>query len=483
MKINDIDIESLIIANLLFNDEYARRVSPFLKNDYFENKIYRKIFEEYAEYVDKYGKIPTIDALIIEIDKRKDINQNEYSEIVSFFEKISSYKEAKKPDINWLVSTTENYCRNRAIYNAIFKSIDILENKNKKLSPDAIPDLLRDALSVSFDLSVGHDFLEDAESRWDFYHNKETHIPFDIDWLNKITNGGVIRKTLNVFLAPTNTGKTLIKCHLAASFLTQGYNVLYITLEMAEEKIAERIDANLLDVDIHDLQALPKDLYMKKIKDLRKKTPGKLIIKEYPAASAHVGHFRALLNELEIKKDFRPDILIIDYLNICASSRMRRGENMYSYVKSIAEELRGLATEKNVAVITSTQTNRDGWNSSDLELKHTSESAGLPATADLMIGVIVTEQHEQLGQMMFKQLKNRYTDKSKNMIGLVGVDKPKMRLYNLDGVGLNDEEKPKSKKKAKNYKKHNDKGISQSIEMTKFSIEDDDENPFAGFEI
>jgi len=423
-------VEFLILRNLLYNEEYVRKVLPFLKGDYFENRNQRIVFEEISKFVQDYNKPATKEVLCIETEKRQDINGTEFEEV----SKLISYLEDEPSEFDWLVNTTEKWCRDRAIYLALMESIQLADGKDDTKGRDAIPTILSDALAVSFDTNVGHDYLIDYEERYESYHRKEDKIPFDLEYFDKITKGGLPNKTLNIALAGTGVGKSLFMCHVASSVLLQGKNVLYITLEMAEEKIAERIDANLLNVPIQDITDLPKQMFDSKVESIAKKTQGQLIIKEYPTASAHSGHFKALLQELALKKSFKPDIIFIDYLNICASSRYRAGSNVnsYSYIKAIAEELRGLAVEANLPIISATQTTRSGYGSSDVELTDTSESFGLPATADLMFALISTEDLEPLNQIMVKQLKNRYNDPTVNKRFIVGIDRAKMRLYDCE---------------------------------------------------
>ena len=423
-------VEVLILRNLLYNEEYLRKVIPFIKAEYFEDLNQRVVFEEMLKFVEEYNTSSTKEVLCIEVEKRQDINDTSFQEIT----KLISYLEEVPTDYEWLLNTTEKWCRDRAIYLALMESISLADGKDEKKDRDAIPGILSDALAVSFDSHVGHDYLLDYEARYESYHRKEDKIEFDLEYFNKITKGGLPNKTLNIALAGTGVGKSLFMCHVASSVLLQGKNVLYITLEMAEEKIAERIDANLLNVPIQEIAELPKLMFENKVTNLSKKTQGTLIIKEYPTASAHAGHFRALLNELALKKSFRPDIIFIDYLNICASSRYRGNSsvNSYSYIKSIAEELRGLAVEANVPIVSATQTTRSGYGSSDVELTDTSESFGLPATADLMFALISSEEMEQLGQIMVKQLKNRYNDPTIFKRFVVGIDRAKMRLYDCE---------------------------------------------------
>ena len=430
------NVEFLILRNLLHNEEYVRKVIPFIKADYFENRSQKIVYEEILKFVEQYNKPVTKEILCIEAEKRQDITDVDYKEITQL---ISSLEEAPT-EFDWLVSTTEKWCRDRAIYLALMESIQIADGQDEKKNRDAIPTILSDALAVSFDTHVGHDYLQDYESRYESYHKKEDKTEFDLEYFNKITKGGLPNKTLNIALAGTGVGKSLFMCHVAASALLNGKNVLYITLEMAEEKIAERIDANLLNVPIQEIADLPKMMYESKVTKLSEKTQGTLIIKEYPTASAHAGHFRGLLNELAIKKSFRPDIIFIDYLNICASSRYRGNlsVNSYSYIKAIAEELRGLAVEANVPIVSATQTTRSGYGSSDVELTDTSESFGLPATADFMFALISTDELEELGQIMVKQLKNRYNDPTVYKRFIVGIDRAKMRLYDCEQTAQTD---------------------------------------------
>ena len=423
-------VEVLILRNLLYNEEYLRKVIPFIKADYFEDLHQKVVFEEMLNFVEEYNTTSTKEVLCIEIENRKDINDTSFQEIT----KLISYLEDVPTDYEWLVNTTEKWCRDRAIYLALMESISLADGKDEKKDRDAIPGILSDALAVSFDSNVGHDYLLDYEARYESYHRKEDKIEFDLEYFNKITKGGLPNKTLNIALAGTGVGKSLFMCHVASSALLGGKNVLYITLEMAEEKIAERIDANLLNVPIQEITELPKVMFEDKVTKLANRTQGSLIIKEYPTASAHAGHFRSLLNELALKKSFRPDIIFVDYLNICASERYRAGSNVNSYtvVKAIAEELRGLACEANVPIVSATQTTRSGYGSSDVELTDTSESFGLPATADLMFALISTEDLEGLGQIMVKQLKNRYNDPTISKRFVVGIDRAKMRLYDCE---------------------------------------------------
>ena len=421
-------IENTIISSLFFNEDYTRKVLPFIKEEYFGNRVEQLLYGEIFKFVEKYNNLPTKDAMLIELGQRKDINEEELNHLKDYVNQI----ENTESDEKWLTETTEKFCKDRAVHNAVLSGIKILDGKDKKQSAEAIPHILSDALAVSFDKSVGHDYIEDAEDRFKWYHTKEKRYQFDLDYMNRITKGGVPSKTLNIALAGTGVCKSLFLCHLASSYLLQGLNVLYISLEMAEERIAERIDANLLDVTMEDLHDMPKQLYEGKISKLREKTQGQLVIKEYPTASAHSGHFKSLMNELALKKSFRPDVIFIDYLNICASSRFKGGNiSSYFYVKAIAEELRGLAVEFNVPIFSATQTTRTGYVSTDIGLEDTSESFGLPATADFMFALISNEELEALGQMKVKQLKNRYNDPSINRAFIVGVDRSKMRLYDV----------------------------------------------------
>jgi len=429
-------IEFLIIRNLLYNENYVRKVLPFIKLEYFEDHNQKVIFEEIHKFVSEYNKIPTKETLTIEVKNRKDINDTQYKELLKLIESLDDVSV----EFEWLIQTTEKWCKERAIYLALMESIYIADGNDEKKNRDSIPSILTDALAVSFDTNIGHDYLQDYEKRYESYHRKEDRVEFDLEYLNKITKGGLPNKTLNIALAGTGVGKSLFMCHVASSVLLQGKNVLYITMEMAEEKIAERIDANLLNIPIQQLTELPKSMFESKVTSLSKKTQGTLIIKEYPTSSAHSGHFRSLLNELSLKKSFRPDIVFIDYLNICASSRYKTNlsVNSYSYIKAIAEELRGLAVEFNVPIFSATQTTRGGFGSSDPELTDTSESFGLPATADLMFALISTEELEQLGQIMVKQLKNRYSSTDKYKRFVLGIDRSKMRLYDCEQIAQKD---------------------------------------------
>jgi replicative DNA helicase len=425
------NFEHVIFGNLLHREDYGRKVIPFLKGEYFQDRADKVLFELIESYVHKYNKFPTTEALLIDLSSKHGVNQELHDTIKTSIETLS-YDE--KTDLDWVLEKTENFCQEKAVYNGIMKSIQILDDKDEKNTKEAIPQILSEALAVSFDTSIGHNFLDDAEARFEFYRRKESRIPFDLEYFNTITKGGLPRKTLNVALASTGTGKSLFMCHCAAANLLAGLNVLYITLEMAEERIAERIDANMLDITLEELETIPLESYMKKIARVKNKTTGKLIIKEYPTSSAGSANFRHLLNELKLKKNFAPDIIYIDYLNICMSSRIKHSTNVnsYTYVKTIAEELRGLAVEFNVPIFSATQTNRSGYNNSDIELTDTSESIGLPMTVDFLFALINSEELEALGQLMVKQLKNRYSDLSKNKRFVIGIDRSKMRLYDVD---------------------------------------------------
>ncbi len=423
------NLELTILGSLIYNDEYTRKVLPFLKSDYFQVKSHKIIFLEIHEYVTNYNSLPSLNALGIECQERTDLTEEQFKDIIEVLNGLSK----EEHDLDWIVDTTEKWCQERAIYLSLMESVKIADGQDEKRDKGSIPQILSDALGVSFDQHVGHDYLQNYEERFDFYHKKEEKIPFDLEFFNRITKGGLPNKTLNIALAGTGVGKSLFMCHVASSVLLQGKNVLYITLEMAEEKIAERIDANLLNVPIQKLAELPRIMFENKISKLSKKTQGKLIIKEYPTASAHVGHFKSLLNELELKRNIKPDIIFIDYLNICASQRYKGSiVNSYTYVKAIAEELRGLAVEAGVPIVSATQTTRSGYGSSDVDLTDTSESFGLPATADLMFALISTEELEEQNQIMVKQLKNRYYDPTLNKRFVIGIDRSKMRLYDVE---------------------------------------------------
>ena len=422
-------IERTALTQLVTNEQYARKVLPFIKKDYFSDKTERTVFEEISNFVDKYNKIPTKTSLEIEVSSRKDLNETEYKKVVEVIKTL----ESTDVDYDWLVDTTEKFCKDKAVYNAIIEGIGIIDGKDKSRDAGAIPSILTDALAVGFDNHVGHDYLLDADSRYEYYHTVEEKIPFDLDFFNRITKGGLPPKTLNIALAGTGVGKSLFMCHVAANCLSQGRNVLYITLEMAEERIAERIDANLMNISMEDLHDLPKQMYDSRIEKIMKSTSGTLIVKEYPTASAHSAHFRGLIKELAIKKSFKPDIIFIDYLNICASSRFKGANNVnsYTYIKSVAEELRGLAVETNLPIMSATQTTRSGFGSTDIGLEDTSESFGLPATADFMFALISNEELDELNQIAVKQLKNRYNDPTMNKRFVVGIDRAKMRLFDV----------------------------------------------------
>lgn len=432
-------LETTILKNLIFNEDYARKIIPFIKTEYFTDNTEKIVFNEVDQYINHFKNLPTYEALVINITESKTLNEEQVRESIELIRQINSDKN-EPTDVDWLTEQTEKFCQDRAIYNAIMESVKILDDKNNKQEKGSIPKLLSDALGVSFDTSVGHDYISDSDARFDFYHRQEEKIPFDLDIFNKITKGGLPKKTLNIALAGTGVGKSLFMCHVAASCLSQGLNVLYITMEMAEERIAERVDANLLNIDIADLQVISKQDYDRKFSALKTKTHGKLIIKEYPTASASALHFRSLLNELQLKKSFQPDIIFIDYLNICASARIKPGANVnsYSYIKAIAEELRGLAVEFDVPIVSATQTTRSGFTSSDPGLEDTSESFGLPATADFMFALISTEELQQLNQIMVKQLKNRYNDPNTYKRFVVGIDRAKMKLYDVEQAAQED---------------------------------------------
>jgi replicative DNA helicase len=427
----NIELEKTILRNILTQDDFMRKVLPFVQKKYFEG-VYRELFDQVTKFVTKYNKLPTLEAFKIELDEVTTMNEEMYTHALDILPDIFTPKDE---DSEWLLNTTEKWCQDRAVYNAIMESIQIIDGKHQQLTKNAIPDVLQKALAVCFDTNVGHDYLENVEERYDFYHEQEERIPFDLEYFNEITKGGLPNKTLNIALAGTGVGKSLFMCHCAANCLSLGRNVLYITMEMAEERIAERIDANLLNVPIDQLDHLSKSMFLDRVSSIREKTDGKLIIKEYPTGQAHTGHFRALLNELRLKKSFKPDIVFIDYLNICASSRMKSmggAINSYTYIKSIAEEIRGLAVEFDVPILSATQTTRSGYANSDPGLEDTSESFGLPATADLMFALVTSEEMESLNQIMVKQLKNRYNDPNHNKRFVIGVDRSKMKLYDVE---------------------------------------------------
>tara|TARA_B100000530_G_scaffold5456_1_gene4677 strand:+ start:540 stop:1922 length:1383 start_codon:yes stop_codon:yes gene_type:complete len=423
-------LEQQILANLIENEDYVRQSIAHLRASYFLDAEYREVFKVVRDYVTAYNSPPSVSAIKIALQDNRKITEDLYSKCEDLINSLKS----DNPDEKWLIDQTEKFCKDKAVYNAIMQSIQIIDGQDKTHTVDALPSILSDALSVGFDNNIGHDYVADAEARFEFYHRHEEKLPFDLEYFNKITEGGLINKTLNIALAGTGVGKSLFMCHVGASMISQGKNVLYITLEMAEERIAERIDANMMDVSMQDLRDLSKSMYTDRVKKIKDKVDGRLIVKEYPTATAHAGHFRALLEELKLKQNFYPDIIFIDYLNICVSQRLRNnsGANSYTIVKSIAEELRGLAVEYDLPIVSATQTTRGGFNNSDVDLTDTSESFGLPATADLMFALISTEELEQQGHMMVKQLKNRYSDPTRNKRFMIGVDRAKMRLFDLD---------------------------------------------------
>jgi len=428
-------IETTILSNLVYDEEYIRKVIPFLKEEYFQDGIEKVIFQTIWAYAEKYKSNPTLEALVIDVQD-KALNEEQYKKLVDYLSEI----EKTPMDLDWLTDQTEKWCKEKAIYNAVLNSIQIIDGKVKDQTPDSLPGILSEALSVSFDKHIGHDYMEQSADRYEYYHAKEEKIPFDLDFFNRITKGGLPNKTLNIALAGTGVGKSLFMCHVAASTLMQGKNVLYITLEMAEEKIAERIDANLMNITMDDMHDLPRHMYENRFEKIQKKTTGNLIVKEYPTASAHCGHFRALFNELALKKDFKPDLVFVDYINICASSRFRAGANVnsYTYIKAIAEEMRGLAVEYNLPIMSATQTTRTGFVSTDVGLEDTSESFGLPATADFMFALISSDELNELNQMLVKQLKNRYADPTTNKKFILGVDRAKMKLYDVSQTAQDD---------------------------------------------
>ena len=428
-------LETTILSNLIYNEDYARKVIPFIKEDYFQDGIEKVIFKSIWQYAEKYKSAATVSALAIEVQKAT-LNEEQYNTAIEYLQNIPK----EDVGLQWLTDETEKWCKEKAIYNAVLNGIYIIEGKVKDTTPDALPSLLTDALAVSFDKHIGHDYMEQSDDRFEFYNTSESKIPFDLDFFNRITKGGLPNKTLNIAIAGTGVGKSLFMCHMAASILMQGKNVLYITLEMAEEKIAERVDANLMNITMDDLHDLPRHMYESRFDKIQKKTQGKLIVKEYPTAAAHCGHFRSLFNELALKKDFKPDMVFVDYINICASSRFRAGANVnsYTYIKAIAEEMRGLAVEFDLPIMSATQTTRTGFVSTDIGLEDTSESFGLPATADFMFALIQTEELEELNQMLIKQLKNRYADPTSNKKFIIGVDRAKMKLYDVSQVAQDD---------------------------------------------
>lgn len=422
-------MEKTVLSHLVFNETYCRKVLPFLKEEYFSNSADKIVFSIIDSYVNKYNNLPTKEVIKIELDKKENISQQNYIDAQKTIDNL----ECENSDLSWLVNTTEKFCQEKALYNAIMESISIIDGKSKK-EKGFLPELLSNALAVGFDTNIGHSFLDDFEERYEFYHRLEEKIPFDLEYFNKITNGGLPNKSLNIIVASTGVGKSLAMCHMAAANMMMGKNVLYITLEMSETRIAERIDANLMGVSIQDLAIMPKDVFDKKIDRIKRSTQGKLVVKEYPTAAGSASHFRHLINELKIKKNFSPDIIYIDYINICASSRIKMGNavNTYMIVKAIAEEVRGLAIEFDVPIVTATQVNRGGMNSTDIDLTDTSESIGLPQTADLMIALISSEELEERNQILVKQLKNRYNDPASNRKFIIGIDRAKMKLYNVE---------------------------------------------------
>jgi replicative DNA helicase len=424
-------LETTILSNLIYNEEYCRKVFPYIKEEYFDDNHLKKIFSVYYEYVNKYKEPPSIEALKISIDKRTDLNEQSFKDINAV---VDDFKLDEKTNQEWLIHETEKFCQDKDLYNSIRRAILILDGQDKEHDKGAIPKLLSDSLGISFDTHIGHDFLEDFDARYDYYHRKEERLPFDIEIFNKITKGGLPRKSMTVLLATTGGGKSLVKCHLAAANLLYGKNVLYITMELAEEEVSRRIDANILDVTLDELMQMPRDVYEKKLSRIKGKTTGKLIVKEYPTGSAHVGHFRHMLNELRLKKNFVPDVIFVDYLNICTSSRVKGAAagNSYTLVKSIAEEVRGLAMEFDCAVVTSSQFNRSGYDNSDVDLTNTSESMGITHTADAIFALITSEELESLGQLMIKQLKNRWGDLSYYRRFVIGIDRAKMKIFNLE---------------------------------------------------
>jgi len=455
----NINLQQTILRNLLTNEEYTRKVLPFLAPEYFEG-VYKETFKEVAKFVQKFNKLPTMEAFKIEVDEGGRMSEENYRQAMEMLPNIFT---PEPENLDWLVESTEKFCQDRAVYNAVMESITVIDGKHPTLQKNGIPDILSKALSVTFDTNIGHDYLENVDGRYDFYHEQEERVPFDLEYFNKITKGGLPNKTLNIALAGTGVGKSLFMCHVAANALIQGRNVLYITMEMAEERIAERIDANLLNIPIDQLENLSKDMFRDRVADVQKQTQGKLIIKEYPTGQAHTSHFRALLNELKLKKNFVPEMIFVDYLNICASSRMKGmggAINSYTYIKSIAEELRGLAVEFNVPIVSATQTTRSGYSNDDVGLEDTSESFGLPATADLMFALIANEELNNMGKMLVKQLKNRYNDPTTNSRFTIRVDRSKMRLsdddqQDQDGISSDDTpvfDKSDSGKRFKDFK-------------------------------
>ena len=419
-------LDTVILVNLVKNERYVRKVLPFIKSEYFSDGDHKYAFEQIKNYIEQYNNPPTIEAMSVAFDRATEEQRKLLQTIFEY--------EQEPQELQWLVDETEKFCKDKAVFNAVLEGIQIIDGKSRDKTPDALPEMLTEALQVGFDTNVGHDFIEDADKRFDFYNRLEEKVPFDLDLFNKITEGGLSNKTLNIALAGTGVGKSLFMCHMASACIANGKSVLYITMEMAEERIAERIDANMMNIPIMELKDLSKPMFQDRIQTLKDKYEGRLIVKEYPTASAHAGHFKALINELKLKRNFHPDIIFIDYLNICTSSRFRPGSsaNSYTIIKSIAEELRGLAVEQDVPIFSATQTTRGGYNSSDVDLTDTSESFGLPATADLMFAIISSEELEGLGQFMIKQLKNRYADPTRNKRFMIGVDRARMKLYDLE---------------------------------------------------
>lgn len=474
-------LEKTILSNLIYNEEFCRKVFPYIKEEYFDENSYKRIFSTFSEYVNVYKEPPSIEALKISIDKRTDLNEQSYKDIN---EVIDQFQIDEKTNPDWLISETERFCQDKDLYNSIRKAILILDGQDKEYDKGAIPKLLSESLGISFDTHIGHDFLEDFDARFDYYHRKEERLPFDIELMNKITKGGLPRKSMTVLLATTGGGKSLVKCHMAASNLLFGKNVLYITMELAEEEVSRRIDANILDVTLDELMDMPKDVYEKKINRIKGKTTGKLIVKEYPTGSAHTGHFRHMLNELRLKKNFVPDVIFVDYLNICASARVKGAAagNSYTLVKSIAEEVRGLAMEFDCAIVTSSQFNRSGYDNSDVDLTNTSESMGITHTADAIFALITSEELESLGQLMIKQLKNRWGDLSYYRRFVIGIERAKMKLFNLEDVAQtgihsetsygNNEDKPVFDKTSFSEEWDAESNFSKRKSKKKFEMED-----------
>lgn len=459
-------LEQTILSNLLYNEDYCRKVIPYIREDYFEDIATKKIFSSFADYVETYKEPPSLEALKIILDARKDLNEDSFKEVLKTVDEL---KIDESTNQEWLLSETEKFCQNKDLYNSIRRSILILDGKDKELDKGSIPKLLSDSLGISFDNNIGHDYLEDFDDRYEFYHRKEERLPFDIEILNKITKGGLPKKSLTVLLATTGGGKSLVKCHMAATSLMLGKNALYITAEMAEERIAERIDANLLNISLDELSIMPKNVYDKRIEKVKAKTLGKLVIKEYPTGAANAGHFRHLLNELRMKKNFVPDIIFIDYLNICASSRIKgaAAANSYTLVKSIAEEIRGLAMEFNCPIVSSSQYNRSAYDSSDVDLTNTSESMGIAHTADAIFGLITSEELESMGQIMIKQLKNRWGDLGYYRRFVVGIDRSKMRLSDVEEHAQNNVQNEAADKPTFDKTKFGSEESERSIQFKK----------------